>query len=113
MPHTILRDSNGSPLQKRLCTLPYLHFFRNYHLIITMSCYECSSESYDKAEAWCRETVSAGHDMLFSTALFAAEMTRVSRELDVSVQVNFLVSDMNLTIVAFDSCALGSRQQVH
>ncbi len=51
-----------------------------------MSC-ECSSESYDRAEAWCQEAVSAGHDMLFSTDLFSAEMTRVSKDLGVSVQV--------------------------
>jgi hypothetical protein len=48
---------------------------------------ECSSESYDKAEAWCREMVSAGHEMLFSTDLFATEMTRVSIELGISFQV--------------------------
>ena len=55
-----------------------------------MSCpeYECSSESYDKAEHWCQQTVSAGHDMLFSTDLFSAEMTKMSNELGVSVQAS-------------------------
>ena len=48
---------------------------------------ECSSDSYDKAEAWCQEMVSAGHDMVFSTELFATEMTRVSIELGISIQV--------------------------
>jgi len=67
-----------------------------------MSCHECSSESYDKAEAWCRETVSAGHGMLFSTELFAAEMTRVSRELGVSVQVS-TCHIMNF-VMAFSNC---------
>lgn len=62
---------------------------------------ECSSESYDKAEAWCREMVSAGHEMLFSTDLFATEMTRVSIELGISFQVGEVIC-----VVAYDHIIL-------
>ncbi len=63
---------------------------------------ECSSESYDKAEAWCREMVSAGHEMLFSPELFATEMTRVSIELGISFQVGEEV----ICAVAYDHIIL-------
>lgn len=79
-----------------------------------MSCHECSSESYDKAEAWCRETVSAGHGMLFSTELFAAEMTRVSRELGVSVQaLNSLFRNAHVTHMKRTSHSVRNQTMRH
>eukprot|EP00574_Skeletonema_japonicum_P008015 CAMPEP_0201735722 /NCGR_PEP_ID=MMETSP0593-20130828/37813_1 /ASSEMBLY_ACC=CAM_ASM_000672 /TAXON_ID=267983 /ORGANISM="Skeletonema japonicum, Strain CCMP2506" /LENGTH=143 /DNA_ID=CAMNT_0048229333 /DNA_START=11 /DNA_END=439 /DNA_ORIENTATION=+ len=79
-----------------------------------MSCHECSSESYDKAEAWCREAVSAGHDMLFSIDSFSAEMIAVSNELGISVQaLNSLFRNAHVTHLKRTSHSVRNQTMRH
>lgn len=72
---------------------------------MALECTACSSESYDKAEAWCREVVSAGHEMLFSTQQFAAEMTRMSSQLGLSLQVCFTVVFAGIFLMSLQQCS--------
>ena len=49
--------------------------------------FECSSNDYDKAEAWCRQTISSGHEMMFSLKLFHQEIARASNQFGLSFEV--------------------------
>ncbi|KAL9188876.1 hypothetical protein ACHAXT_011366 [Thalassiosira profunda] len=47
---------------------------------------ECSSDGYDRAEAWCRRTIAAGHALMFSLATFHEEISRHSKEFGLSFE---------------------------
>ncbi|KAL9188894.1 hypothetical protein ACHAXT_011384 [Thalassiosira profunda] len=47
---------------------------------------ECSSDGYDRAEAWCRRTIAAGHALMFSLATFHEEISRNSKEFGLSFE---------------------------
>mmetsp|Transcript_29262 Transcript_29262/g.50569 ORF Transcript_29262/g.50569 Transcript_29262/m.50569 type:complete len:298 (-) Transcript_29262:827-1720(-) len=76
--------------------------------------YECSSSDYDRAESWCRQTISSGHEMMFSLQSFHREIGRASHRFGLSFEaLHSLFRNAHVTHMKRNSHSLRSQTMRH
>ena len=60
--------------------------------------------TYKKSEEWCEHVIKKGHDLLFSTDTFDADMMKVSRDLKFPLEVSCFYLRSGFVLKWWDAC---------